>query len=306
MKRLQSFFLMISLVLSGAVLACQITGSSIKPTSTIGPEIPTVAHTPVTYETPSAGFTTADTPTPGLPVSVSSEKLEATVKDYYDALKIRDFERAIAHLSDYSLSIHGWTRQDILAFFIQQDFRGWRFVDYRIIETKNLRDDLALVRVLTKEQTGADEPQTFDNWVAWRMEEGQWRLNWNLVVDDRVPNVEPQTINNLTIQPVRIVRYTNRIRLILKIENKNDRICHWGWGGENIAIFHFGDRVVDVSGRLKIEANRLYPDVYVDVEGFYSTYPSSVDLVGWRWAVSSVPELPDFESSWSYQFVFNY
>lgn len=287
------------------LLSCQLGEMAEKITPTVVPE----THLPIV---PSPALQITETPlellaspSPGTTIgsSLPQESPEEVAKKYYEALVSREFEEAVNCLSDYSLSLSGTTRQEVISFFEQQDFKGWRMVDYRLVETRVLSDDLVLAHILTKEQLGDSEPQVYDFWVALRREGERWRLNGNLIVDDVVLNVEPQTINGVSVQPVQIVRYTDRLVLILQIENKNDRGCFWGWGNK-VAVFHFGGEVVDVTGSLQIEANRTYTNVRVHVSGFHSTYPSAVDLVGWCWASQYVSSLPDPACTpWEYHFV---
>lgn len=268
----------------------------------------------ITPSAPSPGFQVTETPlnlsaspspTASMGLPLPQESPEEVAKKYYEALVSKEFEEAVNYLSDYSLSLSGTTRQQVVSYFEQQDFKGWRMVDYRVLETKELGADVVIVRVLTKEQAGNNDPQTYDFWVALRKEEERWRLNWNLIVDDVVLNVEPQTVNDVTVQPLRIARYTDRLVLVLKIENNSDRKHFWGWAGEKIASFRFGNRIVDVIGRLEIEPSRTYPDAWVKVDGFYDVYPSTVSLFGWRWASSNSPNLPDPACTpWAYHFDF--
>lgn len=287
-----------------AGLACQMTQISEK-TVTPTSQSASATSTPV-IEIPTSEATLAQaTPTsePQKAVSPVIDKPEDAEAAYLEALKQRDFEQVAALVSDYSISVDGVSRRDVVSFFEKKDFDGWKLVDYRVKESRLLDDQSALVYVMTKEQSGEGEPQSDDFWVAIRKENGQWRVNWALLVDELVLNVESQTVNNVSIQPMKIIRYTNKMRLFMRVENANDRGCFWGWVNDEIATFHFGDQPVGVSGSLGIEPDRTYPDVYVDINGFYETYPMAVSLSKWRWASETSPDLPDpGGASWAYAF----
>jgi len=283
-------------LLVAALLACQMTKSA------AGDE-PVSTRDPATL-VPST--TATSMPEEAEPPAIQGP--DATVTAYLEALQQRRFEQAAAFISDYSLSLLGLRRQDIISHFEQQDFEGWRLLDYRVTESQELDEDLVLVHALIKEQIGRDEPQNYDVWWALRREGGEWRINWGALVDDRPLDIEPQTINDLTLQPLRIIRYADRMRLLFRIENNSDRGCIWGWAGEEAAAIHFGDQIVSVSGTSEdIAPQRVYPDAYVDIDGFRETYPTAVDLTGWRQADERHPQVPDgWGDSWAYHFELSY
>lgn len=277
-------------------LACQVTKKAGEPppTATPGSRLPVMSSAPT--------VTREATATP------AARGPEATTTAYLEALQQRRFEQAVAFISDYSLSLLGLSRQDVLSHFEQQDFEGWQLLDYRVTESQELDEDLVLVHTLVREQSGRDEPQTYNVWRALRREHGEWRINWNLVIDDRLLDVEPQTINGLTVQPLRIIRYTDGMRLLFRIENNSSRGYIWGWAVEEVALFHFGEQIVSVSGVYEtIAPERAYPEAHTTIEGFYSTYPDAIDLAGWVQASEEHPRVPvPFATPWTYHFELSY
>jgi hypothetical protein len=294
MKRIVIVFLLVNLILS----ACKPVP---KPTHTPSPtQLPTTAPTSTPTAIPTA--TPTNTPSP----SVSSP--EEAGKTFYEALKRGNFEKAVSMYSEYYLSLTGGTRESLRQYFEKSAFEGWKLLDYRIIESKMLNDQTALLHVLTKEETNDEDKKvkTYDFWVALRKENGRWLINGS-IVDDRFVNVNPQNVNGVIVQPVRVIRLVDKLMIILRIENTNNRGCFWGWVDSTIATIYLGEQVFDVSGSIKIEPNRIYPDAYVQIDGFMETYPNKVVLSQWQWASETSPELPEPSGeTWSYSFDLQY
>jgi len=298
MKRTWVVFLLASLILS----ACKPVLTPMPTSMPSATPLPTATAAPTSMPTATPTATPTSTPSP----LVSSP--EEAGKTFYEALKRGNFEKAVSMYSEYYLSLTGNTRGSLRTAFEKSAFEGWKLLDYRIIESKMLNDQTALLRVLTKEETsnGDKNVKTYDFWVALRKENGQWLFNGS-IVDDRIIKVEPQNVNGVIVQPVRVIRFVDKLILVLRIENTNDRGCFWGWAGVTIATFYFGEKVFDVSGELKIEPNRIYPDAYVKLDGFQETYPNKVILSQWQWASETSPNLPEpLGETWSYSFDLQY
>lgn len=297
--------LLIAALLVVVITACQPKPTSLPQNATAIP-VSSATSTAVNKVMPTSTRVPAATPTVVNPEK-SPEEIE---KMYLQFLVRREFKRAASLVSDYSLSLEGKSRQDIVSYFNKQDFRGWRILDYRIGRSYRLKDDVVLLDVMTKEKKGNNEPQSYDFLVALRKENGRWRINWGSIVDDMILKVEPQVVNSVSVQPVRAIRYTDKIVLVVRIQNNNQRGCFWGWAGAKVATFYFDEsQLVDVpfDSPLKIDPKRTYPDAYVVVNGEFKTYPVAVDLVGWRFASKTFPDLPEpGETPWKYHFDLSY
>jgi hypothetical protein len=296
MKRIVIVFLLVNLILS----ACKPVP---KPTHTPSPtQLPTTAPTSTPTAIPTA--TPTNTPSP----SVSSP--EEAGKTFYEALKRGNFEKAVSMYSEYYLSLTGGTRESLRQYFEKSAFEGWKLLDYRIIESKMLNDQTALLHILTKEETNDEDKKakTYDFWVALRKENGQWLINGS-IVDDRFVNVNPQNVNGVIVQPVRVIRFVDGFKIVLRIENTNNKRCFWGFPEATTATVYFGELAFDVyvSKFVKIEPNRVYPNAYISTDKFLEIYPNRVILSQWRWADETFPELPDMQGeTWSYSFDLQY
>ena len=296
------------LSLTAALFIVAIAGCQSKTTSS--PQTPSPISVSSATSTVVLEVTPTPTRVPATPTVANPEKSPEEIEEMYlQSLMQREFEQAASLISDYSLSLEGKSRQDIVSFFDKQDFSGWKILDYRIKESYQLKDDVILLHVMTKEKNGNNEPQSYDFWVTLRNENGHWRINWDSIIDDMVLKVDTQVVNNVSVQPVRAIRYTDKISLVLRIQNNNQRGCFWGWADANVATLYFESQSVDVPfvSPLKIDPQKTYPDVHVIVNGEFKTYPVAVELVGWRFASTTSPNLPEpGETPWKYHFDLSY
>lgn len=234
---------------------------------------------------------------------------EETVVDHCQALIKRDFNQAANSFSEYSLRLFNLTRQDIVIRYQTLDFKGWKLVDCRRLESKKFDDQTILIHLLMKEQTGEQEPQYYDGWQALRLEEGQWLINWNDVIDALPMAVESQTVNGVTVQPTQLIRYTDKIRLLFNVGNANKRAAFWDLAGQKVATFNIADQTVIVRGvnetSFRIDAENTYTGAYAEVPGLHTVYPTGVDLTNWTWPDAKNPNIPNLEGQmWSFQFEF--
>ncbi|MDY7077928.1 MAG: nuclear transport factor 2 family protein [Chloroflexota bacterium] len=212
---------------------------------------------------------------------------------YLDALKRQDIERAASVVSEYSLALSDNSRENIIAQLEKKVSEGWRLVDYEIIETRMLDNQLVLMYITTRERVSNNESRDCYYWTVLRQENGQWRINWNRVVDAHTLHVQPQTVNGVTIQPMQMICYAEKVRFVLDIENSNTRGVFWGHAGEKVGAFHFGDRVLDALGDLHIGPECTYPGAYIEARGIYKACPTAVDLLSWRWASRFASKFPE-------------
>jgi hypothetical protein len=136
-----------------------------------------------------------------------------------------------------------------------------------------------------------------------RKENGQWRMNSGGIVDDETLTMQAKGYKGILVQPLRIIRYLDKMRVVVKIENISSKTCYWGWGNDKLLILNFGQKAIDTSGSLKVEPKRTYPGVNIDVKGFYETYPKSMELTKWQWASQASPNQPEAKGeNWKYSF----
>jgi len=219
---------------------------------------------------------------------------------YMEAAHQRDFKRMASFLSDYSLQLLGTTREEARIDFEKLDFEGWRSVEHRIVATREINSEIVLIRAFEKSGYN-NQFDTYDWWSSLRKEKDGWRVNLDNIVDHIILDIEPQTINDVTVQPTLVVRYTNKLCLYMIVDNANDRAIHWGWGNELIATAFFGNEAEDKWGALQLQSKRNYPNMYLEFDGWHETYPTSIILYSWYMSMESNPQFSSGES-WSYEF----
>jgi hypothetical protein len=280
-------------------------------------QIPQLIAPIISPVTPAAGGETAASPgeaaeaegatTEIVEPTPPTEGPEKAVFEHCEALKAGDFAHAADLLSEYSLGVANLTRHDVIIRYETRDFMGWKLVDYRILESKPFDSQTTLVHTLLKEQTGEEPPEYFDLWLPLRQEDGVWRLNYERFIDDLPLDVPAQTSNGVNVQLVRLLRYSDYLRLELNIENPTKKTLYWDIPGQPSAIYTFGEETTIVPSirnePLHIDAGSTLNGAYFDATGLYQNYPDAVDLIGWAWADAKNPNTPNLSGSrWSYSF----
>ncbi len=180
-----------------------------------------------------------------------------TLTTYYEAFKARDLDKMVSMTSDYSLKLLNAVPEDLKAVLVKSDMAGVRLLDYKILESKTLSTNTVMVRAVIKYEEVDQKSQTVDFWTGLRQENGQWRINAsdaesNLsLVDDLLLTVQPQTINSVTVQPTRLIRFSAKLRLIFSVRNVANRNALFAWGGVKNATFHFGTVPHDATNATK-------------------------------------------------------
>lgn len=247
------------------------------------------------------------------PTIVTAPAAEAAASSYMEALKNRDYDKATAAISDFSLSVFNSTRAAVRSGMDQTDKNGYRTLDYRVLDSRLLNQQTALVRVTVKTQLGTQAPDTPTIWIPLRLENNQWRVNAGLsdgtkVIDNIQLSLQPQTLNEVAIQPVRLLWLTTGIKIFLNIDNTSNskRVALWAYGKEPFATIHFNKTNDNVNGTgtgITFLTGQKYANISIDIPGFYINYPDSIDLLNWQWATPATPPAPDTSvPKWSYTF----
>ncbi len=229
---------------------------------------------------------------------------EDVVKAYCQAAIGGDFEKAVTYISDYSLAIAKITRDDLIAQMREAYFSGSVATDY-LVTGSEVFDGYYLVHVMFKFM-GSEGPYT-DDWIApLHLEADQWKINIGNIIDDRLIDVEPQTVSGVTVQPVQILRYTDTIRVVFSVRNDNPVPVFWGWVGVKGTLNFPGLHYEETDDHISFEADRGYPDAYVQFSGEFPEYPLSMDMTQWALATANTPNMPGFGTPWSYHFDFSF
>jgi hypothetical protein len=256
-------------------------------TPTINPVQPTIVL-PSPTRAPTVLPTATVTPAPTATVVTNSDLASKAAQDYFSAVQAGDFSTAADLISSFSRFAFQKTSGDFTDAFIEQKQKGVTWSDLKINETQPLDAQTILVHVTYQTtspdvKTGKTSPTTTDEFWPMRLENGAWRVNWNLLIDFKTLTLPPKTANGLTIVPLQLTRYSNRITLSLMAQNSTAEVIVLGQPNQVLATFHFGDKTVDAEQTQTIvESLRTNSNVLISVKGLFNTYPDTVDLIKYK------------------------
>src|SRR5579859_3772872 len=251
---------------------------------------------------PASATTTVDATTPA----------QAAVVAYFKAWRAGDIDTMVGMFSDYSIGILGATRADLRASIAKLDLQGVRILDYKLIDTKTVSDETQIIRVEDSVSTTEQKAHVVDTWFAVRNEHGSWKINASdandqSLVDDLQLGVLPQTIDGVTVQPLRLERFVSYTKIIFSVDNQTPQTVNWGFGSDIRATLHLPDRTLlqatDPIQPILFAAETNYPDAVTTILGYLSSWPSSLQLSNWRWSSRQFASNPDPGTlPWSYSF----
>jgi hypothetical protein len=247
----------------------------------VGPAFAQVATTPTPTQTPLPTSTPQPTST-----TVSQTGLaEQTVQNYFTALQNADFASASKLVSAFSLMTFKMTASDVVADLTEQKQAGATWSGLQILDSQVFNAQTVLVHVkyqLTSKDAKTGETVTTDMDELWpiRYENHQWLYNWNNLIDFNTLGFDTQTASGLSVTPLQVTRYTDRITLTLLVQNQTNQTIVIGSSNQTLATFYFGGKAVNADNtRYILEPLRSTSDVVVTVKGLYTSYPDSVELV---------------------------
>jgi hypothetical protein len=229
--------------------------------------------------TPTAAVTAQD------PALAEAEK---TVQDYFAALQGGDFDGASALVSEFSLMVAGLTHGDVAAQLNGVSVAGAHWSSLQVKGSSIFNAKTVLVHVVyqvsTKDaKTGKDVETTQDELWPLRLENGKRLYNWNNVIDFKTLDVEEQTTAGLTVKPLQMTRYSDRIRLTLLVQNSTNDPIVLGQSNEILGAFKFGDQVKEAEKvQFIFQRLRTYRDTNLEVKGLFPEYPNSVEIRRWK------------------------
>lgn len=232
------------------------------------------------------------TPRPQPTATSAAQPAQTALLAYCAALQAGQPADAAALLSDFGLLTADLSRREAQSQLAaqMQAGKGWQECQLRSIRL--LDDQTALAEVSFRLADASKSEQAI--W-ALRFEADRWGVNWGGAVDRRTLYVEPQKLNDVTVQPLELVRYTDRLQLRVMVQNNRDEGLVWGAANQPMASFHWGDKTLDAAGkRLVFNTQKSYSSAAVDLPGFYETDVQSVDLRFWHSL--------DFHLVWRYHF----
>jgi hypothetical protein len=92
-----------------------------------------------------------------------------------------------------------------------------------------------------------------------------------------------QTTAGLTLKPLQMTRFSDRIRLTLLVQNSTNDPIVLGQSNEILGAFKFGDQVKEAEKVQYIfQRLRTYADTNLEVKGLFDEYPNSVEIRRWK------------------------
>jgi len=233
-------------------------------------------------------------------------------KAYFADLQNKDFTAASRLTSIVSLSYAGLTRPQAASSLQAQSLAGTTWSNLQIVDSQVFSDDTILVHVTytAGTTTGTATPQATatatlqiaasataqaststtaaaqkDEVWAFRLESGSYLYNWDNLIDTKTVEVDAQTANHITIQPTQLVRFTDHLELHFMMQNKTSDVVYFVQSYDTLAIFHFGDQVVEAAksdNQIVISGLRTAYDEKIVVKGLYTSYPTWVEIKKWQ------------------------
>lgn len=254
--------------------------------------------------TPTATLepTIADTPTPVPSPTSQTAAAEQAVTDYFAALQKGDYNGASQLVSAFSRMQAQITAGDLAAQLTKQ---GGTWSDLKILDSQVFNDNTTLVHV-QYQFTGSVQPsgtptvqaapsatpagtpaaatptQKDEVWPV-RLEAGKWLYNWDNVIDFNTLTTPAQLYSGLTLEPLKVTRYSDHLTLTFLAQNATAEAIVIGQQNQILATFHFGSQTVNsVNTQYIIDAYRSYTNIDVTVPGLFKAYPDSIDLVKYK------------------------
>jgi hypothetical protein len=236
-------------------------------------------------ETATAEALPTDPATPTVATTSETEDAVQAVQDYFGALESQDFTTASKMISAHSLKISSMTTGDVLAELKKKSANGMTWSNLEITGSERFDANTVLVNVSytigSVDSTTQEISQTqVDEIWAVRSEGSQWLVNRDNIIDVKSLDVAIQDQSGLSIQPTKMIRYTDKIRLVMLAQNTTGKDVYMGYSTQILATFYFGTESVDAVNVLTVLSNnRTYTAYSIDVAGLYDTYPDSVEII---------------------------
>ena len=284
-----SFVKMIALVVLVSILlpACQVQGNvalgQTQPPQAAAEVEPAATAQPTHTPAPAA----TQTPTQDAQ-QVGVIAAEQAARAYFAAVAAGDNQQAAGLLSSFSLMVAQMTRGDAASALQAQKIAGVRWADLQVGEIQAFDAQTILVNVSYTEThkdpaTASDRVETREALWPLRLENGAWRYNWNNLIDFRTLDAHAQTTNNVTVMPVQLNRYSDRIQLILLIQNRSNEVVVFGQKNEILGTFHFGDQIVLADDtQMILNPLRSVPAASLEAHGLFTSYPDTIEIRTWK------------------------
>lgn len=261
----KSLMMLVCVMLGGLLLsACQVSAQAATEVAE-----PTAAPTATLWVRPTAIPTAAPTATID-PAAARAAAAEQAARTYFDAVAQGDFAGAAGLLSNFSLSALDLTRAEAEA-----QLAGEAWSELEVLEVRDFDAQTVLVSV---GYTAGGESRA-ELWPL-RLENGQWRVNWANLIDFRTLTVPAQSVNDVTVAPQRLLRYSDRLELRVLAQNHRADLLVWG-GGSNETLGTFvvaGKAVTAEKTQWVLNPKRSIPDLSLTAAGLFEEMPERVEI----------------------------
>lgn len=269
-----SLFILLASLLAGCAGAPM--ASAFAPTA--APTTAEVESAPAPTALPTLKPRPTATATPD-EAELAARSAEAAAQAYFAALEAGDAQAAADLVSSFSLMVFEMTRGDAAAA-LQAQKAGWS--DLEVGEVEPFDEKTMLVSVKYTAQ-GEEGPEAREEVWALRNESGAWKVNWDRLIDFRTLTVDPQTTNGVTVLPVQMLRFTDRLRLEMLVQNRTSQPVVFGQANEVLATFHVGaEDVVAEKTQVVFNPLRSAHGVPLEIKGLYEAYPDAVTIRQWK------------------------
>jgi len=300
---------LILLILAAILMtACQAISGRAASTNASGAAAPTVLEPSPTPQATAVKAATVESTavepkTQMLPTDDPAARVEQDVTQaaeaYFNAVSTGNSESAADILSSFSLMVFQLTRGDAAEALQAQKIAGVRWADLQILEVQPFDDQTVLVHVSYSETGRAAETthasatptpapaqteavETIEALWPMRLERGEWRYNWNNVIDFRTLDADAQTMSGITILPTQLTRYSDRIELSMLIQNRTNEVVVFGQVNETLGMFYFGDETVTTEKTQWIlNPLRAVPSATLQIKGLFTDLPDKVEIRKW-------------------------
>lgn len=280
-----------------SLLALLICFSALMSACTAAAEVPVVVSLPTPIPIP-AGTEKNTLVVEDQPVAQPAEQAAPTqfpasetspallvVKDYIAAFQAGDYAGAAKLISSFSLTVPGLTRSSV-----EDDLKaragswsGFQVGEAQVFNEKNVLVHVTYQEMLKDAKTGEEKITAKDELWPVRLDAGIWRLNYQNLIDFHVLDVGEKTTAGLTVKPVQMTRYSDRIRLTLLVQNQTNEPIVLGQVNEILSTFFFGDQKIEGEKKqLIFDRLRTYPEITLEVKGLYTQYPDAIEIRRWK------------------------
>jgi serine/threonine protein kinase len=221
------------------------------------------------------------------PTPIDMTKPEGVTAAFLDAWNKEDFDEVRRLHSQYSFDAFELKREEVT-------FNRTGTMTYEISLAEPITGVSDTVRVPVTFSSSSYLPDC----CVLRKENGEWRINWGAKVggngessfqsllDFQRVKSPLQTMNGLGVRPVKVLRFSESVRIYFELENAQDKCVHVGMSG-TIAIIYFDAKKAYVDGKsvFKRRYSTASGDgyVYVTVPRTTDTFPTSAELLDWQW-----------------------